>query len=190
MTSDRYKKVVKERDDLRYELSRLKSIRQDSIANALNNSVKKALPGFSPDELTVEMKNGKVYVSLADKMLFKSGSAMPEEKGKAAIRILAAALQKHNDIEIMVEGHTDNVPLRGGQFKDNWDLSVARALNIVRLMTTEYKLDPARIIAAGRGEYSPVATNATSEGKAKNRRTELILTPILSEDNSADQALK
>lgn len=155
--------------------------RQDSILNLLNNSVKNALLGFSPDELTVTMRDGKVYVSLSDKLLFKSGDANVEVKGKEALKKLAEVLNKNNDVSIAIEGHTDNVPIKTSQYKDNWDLSAARATNVVRLLTDEYKMDAKRLTAAGKGEFSPVADNSTTEGKAKNRRTEIVLSPKLEE---------
>ncbi len=155
--------------------------KQDSITNALNSIVKNALLGFRPDELSVEMKNGKVYVSMTDKLLFKSGSAAVEDKGKQAIKKLAEVLNKNSDIDIAIEGHTDNVPIKTNLYKDNWDLSVARATNIVRMLNEEYAVNPKRLTASGKGEYFPVATNDNPEGKAKNRRTEIILSPKLDE---------
>ncbi len=155
--------------------------RQDSITNALNNIIKKALLSFNSDEITVEMKNGKVYVSMTDKLLFRSGSADVEDKGKDAIKKLSEVLNKNTDVSIMIEGHTDNIPIKTAQFQDNWDLSVGRAINIVRLLDETYKVDAKRLTAAGRGEYMPKASNDTPEGRAKNRRTEIILTPKLDE---------
>ncbi|MCF8254394.1 MAG: OmpA family protein [Bacteroidia bacterium] len=155
--------------------------KQDSITNALNNVIKKALLSFNSDEISVEMKNGKVYVSMTDKLLFKSGSADVEEKGKDAIKKLADVLNKNGDVGIMIEGHTDNIPIKTAQFQDNWSLSVARSTNIVRLLDETYKVDATRLTASGRGEYMPKASNETAEGRAKNRRTEIILTPKLDE---------
>ncbi|MES2680495.1 MAG: OmpA family protein [Bacteroidota bacterium] len=164
-------------------LRELESIlrKQDSMLNMLNNSVKNALMGFSPDELTVEMKNGKVYVYLSDKLLFKSGDATVEAKGREALKKLADVLNKNTDVSIAIEGHTDNVPIKTNIYKDNWDLSAARATNVVRLLTDDYKMDARRLTAAGKGEFSPVADNATVEGKARNRRTEIVLSPKLDE---------
>lgn len=164
-------------------LRQLESIlrRQDSLLNMLNNSVKNALLGFSPDELTVTMRDGKVYVSLSDKLLFKSGDANVEAKGKEALKKLADVLNKNPDVSIAIEGHTDNVPIKTALYKDNWDLSAARATNVVRLLTDEYKMDSKRLTAAGKGEFSPVADNNSVEGKAKNRRTEIVLSPKLEE---------
>lgn len=156
--------------------------RQDSITNALNDIVKRALLSFNNEELTVEMKNGKVYVSLSDKLLFKSGSADIEEKGQEAIKKLAEVLNKNPEIDVLIEGHTDNVPLRNSvNFKDNWELSTGRATNIVRILSDICKVNPKRLTAAGRSEYLPKISNETAEGRAKNRRTEIILTPKLDE---------
>lgn len=164
-------------------LRHLESIlrKQDSLLTRLSNSVKNALMGFSPDELTVEMRDGKVYVSLSDKLLFRSGEAKVEDKGKEALKKVAEVLNKNQDVSIAIEGHTDNVPVRTAIYKDNWDLSAARATNVVRLLTNEYGMDPRRITASGRGEHSPIADNSTAEGKAKNRRTEIVLSPKLEE---------
>ncbi len=155
--------------------------RQDSITKRLNDVLRNALLGFQSDELSVEIKNGKVYVSLSDKLLFKSGSAAVEEKGKEAIKLLANVLQKNPDIDILIEGHTDNVPIKTAVYKDNWDLSVGRATTIVRILTDDYKVLPTRVTASGKGEFSPKVSNETAEGKAKNRRTEIILSPKLDE---------
>ncbi|MCW3083505.1 MAG: OmpA/MotB domain protein [Bacteroidetes bacterium] len=154
---------------------------QDSVMQALTNTVKNALLGFNADELTVYMKDGKVYVSMSDKLLFKSGVADVEDKGKDALKKLAEVLNKNSDVSIAIEGHTDNVPIKTASYKDNWDLSAARATNVVRLLTDQYGMDPRRLTAAGRGEFSPVADNGTTEGKAKNRRTEIVLSPKLDE---------
>lgn len=153
--------------------------RQDSLVAALNQKVKQALLGFSSDELSVEVKNGKVYVSLSDQLLFKSGSAAVEKKGQEALKQLAQVLQRNPDIQVLIEGHTDNVPIKTAAFKDNWDLSVMRATAIVRILSQDNKLEPSRFTASGKSEYYPVAANDTAEGKAKNRRTEIILIPQL-----------
>lgn len=155
--------------------------RQDSITNRLNNIIRDALLGFNSDELQVEMKNGKVYVSMSDKLLFQSGSAVVEKKGVSALALLAGVLDKNRDIEILVEGHTDNVPIKTAVYKDNWDLSVARAASVVRILTQDYGINPGRLTASGKGEYFPRSTNETAEGKARNRRTEIILSPKLDE---------
>ena len=143
--------------------------------------MRNALLGFNSDELSVEIKNGKVYVSMSDKLLFKSGSSTVEDKGKEALKLLADVLNKNTDIDILVEGHTDNVPIKTAVYKDNWDLSVARATSIVRILTLDHKIAPTRLTASGKGEYFPRADNDTAEGRAKNRRTEIILSPKLEE---------
>ena len=155
--------------------------RQDSITGRLNKILRDALLGFKSDELSVEIKNGKVYVSMSDKLLFKSGSAAIETKGTEAIRVLADVLNKNNDIDILVEGHTDNIPIKTAVYHDNWDLSAARAISIVRVLTDEYQISPLRLTASGKGEFSPRASNSTPEGRASNRRTEIILSPKLDE---------
>lgn len=155
--------------------------KQDSLLNALNDIVKKALLAFNSDEISVEMKNGKVYVSMSDKLLFKSGSAAVEDKGKEAIKTLADVLNKNPDIDVVIEGHTDNIPIKSGKYLDNWELSADRALSIVRMLADENGVNPKRLEAAGRGEFYPKASNETAEGRAKNRRTEIILTPKLDE---------
>ncbi len=155
--------------------------RQDSITKRLNDVLRDALLGFKSDELSVEVKNGKVYVSMSDKLLFKSGSAAVETKGKEAIKVLAGVLDKNRDIDILIEGHTDNVPIKTAVYQDNWDLSVARATSIVRILTVDYKILPTRLTASGKGEFSPRAINETPEGRALNRRTEIILSPKLDE---------
>lgn len=156
---------------------------KDSIMNGLRTKVAQALFAFDADELRVEMRNGKVYVSLEEKLLFKSGSFTVGAKGTDALKKLAGVLEQNPDIQIMIEGHTDNVPIISGSdlLVDNWDLSVKRATSIVRILLANSTIDPSRLTSAGRGEYMPVADNATAEGKQKNRRTEIILTPRLDE---------
>ena len=173
-------RLLAEREKSLAEMQRIIA-RQDSITSRLNSILRNALLGFNPDELPVEIKNGKVYVSMSDKLLFKSGSSAVEDKGKNALKLLSEVLDKNPDIDILVEGHTDNVPIKTNIYKDNWDLSVARATSIVRILTDDYKIAPTRITASGRGEYFPKAENDTPEGRAKNRRTEIILSPKLDE---------
>jgi len=153
---------------------------QKDIVNRLKKTVADALVNFKPDELSVSIKDGKLYVSLQEKLLFKSGSALVDPKGKDALRSLASVLNSAPDISVMIEGHTDTVPIRG-KFEDNWALSVARATSIVRILTNDYKVDAHRVIASGRSEFFPVADNKTEEGRSRNRRTEIILSPNLNE---------
>jgi len=155
--------------------------RQDSITGRLNTILRNALLGFNSDELSVDIRNGKVYVSMSDKLLFKSGSSAVEQKGKEALKLLGGVLDKNTDIDILVEGHTDNVPIKTSVYKDNWDLSVARATSIVRILAADYKIAPTRMTASGKGEFFPKAGNDTAEGRATNRRTEIILSPKLEE---------
>ena len=173
-------KLLSEREKALAELQS-EIARQDSITRRLNSILHDALLGFNSDELSVEVKNGKVYVSMSDKLLFKSGSSAVEDKGKEALKLLAGVLNKNADIDILVEGHTDNVPIKTTVYKDNWDLSVARATSIVRILNTDYKIAPTRMTASGRGEFFPKAGNDTADGRAKNRRTEIILSPKLEE---------
>lgn len=156
--------------------------RQDSMVTALRNKVKEALLGFENNGLTIEQKNGKVYVSLDESLLFASGSYTVGERGKDALKKLATVLEQNQEINVLVEGHTDNVPLKGsGDIKDNWDLSVKRATSVVKIITENSKTNPKRLTAAGRGEYFPLDTSNTPEGRKKNRRIEVILTPKLDE---------
>lgn len=162
------------------ELQKILS-KQDSVVSAVNKLVQDALLGFDSDELKIEIKDGKLYITMQDKLLFESGKADVQEKGVDALKKLAEVLNKNEDINIEIEGHTDNVPINTEKYSDNWDLSVARATSIVRILTKKYKVDSKRITASGRGEYFPLESNSTDEGKAKNRRTEIILTPDLEE---------
>ncbi|HTA62625.1 MAG TPA: flagellar motor protein MotB, partial [Bacteroidia bacterium] len=151
---------------------------QKDILTKLKKTMADALVNFKPDELTVELKDGRLYVSLQEKLLFKSGSAVVDPKGKEALQTLASVLNTTQDISVMIEGHTDNVPV-SGKYEDNWALSVARSTSIVRILTLDYKVDPRTVVAAGRAEFYPVADNATVDGKARNRRIEIILSPNL-----------
>ena len=152
---------------------------QNARLQSLLNSVKDALLGFSSDELTVTEKNGKIYVAMSDKQLFESGSAQVNKQGKEALGKLAEVLKKQHDIDVFIEGHTDNKPIKTVQFKDNWDLSVVRATSVVRILTKDYGVNPLQILPCGRGEFMPVDNNESVEGRAHNRRTEIIMAPKL-----------
>jgi chemotaxis protein MotB len=154
---------------------------QKDVMAKLKNSISDALMNYKTDELSVYTKDGNVYVSLAEKLLFKSGSAVVDPKGKEALKSLAQVLNSTKDITVMIEGHTDNVPIKTKLFEDNWDLSTARATSIVRILTKDNGFDSNRITASGRGQFHPVQTNETAEGRASNRRTEVILSPDLKE---------
>ena len=173
-------KELERREEIIKELER-KLAEQDSIARRLNRLLKEALMGFKSDELTVEFRNGKVYIYMSDKLMFDSGSAKVQAKGKEALEILARVLKQNKDFQILVEGHTDNIPISTQRFSDNWDLSVARATSMVRILSDEYGVASERLTAAGRGEFMPRASNDTREGRAQNRRNEIILSPNLDE---------
>ncbi len=154
---------------------------KDSSVKALKESVTKALLGFNNNGLTIEQKNGKVYVSLEERLLFASGSTIVDPKGEEALKQLGKVLEKNADISVLIEGHTDNVPIKGGNIKDNWDLSVLRATSVVRILTKNDKISPVRLTPAGRGEYLPIDTGSSAEARKKNRRIEVILSPKLDE---------
>lgn len=156
--------------------------RKDSMVKVLKDKVSNALQGYEGKGLTVHQKNGKVYVSLEEKLLFQSGKWDVDPKGQKAIKDLAAVLEKNTDINIMIEGHTDDVPFKGsGGVNDNWDLSAKRATAIVKIILGNSKIDPKRLVASGRAEFSPIDPSKTSEARTKNRRTEIILSPKLDE---------
>ncbi len=150
---------------------------QKAAVKALHQEVCSALKCFTPDELSVEVREGKLYVSMSDKLLFESGSDKVNKRGEEAIGMLAAVLS-NSDLEIMIEGHTDNVPIKTSNYEDNWDLSVHRATSVTRIMIDK-GVSEKRIIASGRGEYKPIASNENAEGKQLNRRTEIVLSPKL-----------
>jgi chemotaxis protein MotB len=156
---------------------------QKKIVQDLKNKVSDALLGFENNGLTVTMKNGKVYVSLDEKLLFKSASWDIDANGRNALKKLAGVLEKSPDIQIMIEGHTDNVPYNPGnsQLKDNWDLSVKRATTVIRVLLEGSRIDPKRLTASGRSQYLPIDDRSTADARQKNRRTEIILTPDLTE---------
>ena len=153
---------------------------QKAQSDQLRNKMAEALKGFSKNDLSVIQKNGKVYVSLSENLLFPSGSATVNPKGVDALAKLAAVLNLDADVAVNIEGHTDSIPIRG-KYNDNWDLSTARANAIVRILVNNYKVDPLRVIASGHSFYDPLDTNSSPEGRAKNRRTEIILSPKLDE---------
>jgi|SRR5690606_25679253 len=173
----------KNEEDLQAQRARLQQLqemidRQQAQTEALRKKMAEALGNFTSDQLSVFTKNGKVYVSLSEKLLFASGSADVNSEGKEALQQVAQALNENRDINVNIEGHTDTVPIRI-KFPDNWALSVARSTAIVRLLTNDYKVDPHRITASGRSQFEPVADNTTADGRARNRRTEIILAPKL-----------
>jgi chemotaxis protein MotB len=154
---------------------------QQKATEALRKKIADALEGFNSSELTISRKNGKVYISMQEGLLFPSGSAEVNPKGKEALSKVATVLNSNADINIDVEGHTDSLPIHNRVFADNWSLSTARATSIAHVLIDEYHVSPAKLVASGRSSYDPVATNATPEGRAANRRTEIILEPKLDE---------
>lgn len=175
----------KSKEEIAQQQKRLESLQglleqQKKNADALRQKMADALVKFNSNELTVAVKNGKVYVSLQESLLFPSGSAIVNPKGKEALGKLAEVLNSNPEINVNIEGHTDSIPIRT-RFEDNWALSTARASSIVRILTKDYKVDPVRVIASGHSQYDPLESNASADGRAKNRRTEIILTPKLDE---------
>lgn len=178
---DLLQKELSKRDQKLKELEAA-LIRKDAAVKELKNTVIDALTGFEGDGLSISTKNGKVYVSMDEKLLFKSGSYQVDMRGVQALDQLADVLAQNKDINVTIEGHTDNVPYNGtGELIDNWDLSVKRATSIVRILIKNKSVDPKRLTVAGRSKYAPVDTNETPVGRSKNRRTEIILTPKLDE---------
>ena len=174
---------LKQRSERVSQLENLIASKEAAMRD-LKDAVSAALMGFEGRGLTVERKNGKVYVSMENKLLFDSGSWAVGSEGQRAVSNLAGVLRKNPDINVLIEGHTDNVPFTTkGDLLDNWDLSTKRATAIVRLLV-QNKVDPKQITAAGRSEYVPVDSNATATGKAKNRRIEIILAPNLDSINA------
>lgn len=173
--------------DLQKREARLREVedilrKRDEATNALKNKLQQALLGFQQSGLTVDIRNGKVYVSLTDKLLFPSGSIVIDEKGKQALKQLAGVLNKETDINLSIEGHTDNQRVVNlGQIKDNWDLSVLRATSVSRYLTETEKIDATRITATGKGEFQPIDKANTPEARSRNRRIEIVLTPRLDE---------
>jgi chemotaxis protein MotB len=166
----------------RKKLEQLQALmdQQRKAIEEIRKKMADALTGFKSNELTVATKNGKVYVSLQENLLFPSGSAVVNPKGKEALAKLAEVLNINPEITVDIEGHTDSIPIRG-KYQDNWDLSLARAASIVRILTIDYKVNPERVIASGHSQYEPVQTNSNAEGRAQNRRTDIILSPKLDE---------
>jgi chemotaxis protein MotB len=153
--------------------------RKDSLNLALVMNLKGAVGNLDDQDINIKVDKGVVYVDISDKLLFKSGKYEVTEKAKTVLGKVAAVLKNQPDIEFMVEGHTDNVPFKSGVLLDNWDLSVKRATSVVRILQNQYGLDPSKMAAAGRGEYLPVTSNDTAEGRAANRRTRIVILPQL-----------
>ena len=154
---------------------------QQKATEALRQKIADALTGFNANELTISMKNGRVYISMQENLLFPSGSAVVNPKGKEALSKVAQVLNNSNDINIDVEGHTDSIAIHNKMYADNWALSVGRATSIAHVLIDDYNVSPKRVVASGRAYYDPIATNTTPAGRGLNRRTEIILEPKLDE---------
>ncbi|WP_276359098.1 OmpA family protein [Daejeonella sp. H1SJ63] len=187
LRSNTSSEITKLSADLQRREARLKEVedilkKRDEATNALKNKLQKALLGFQQSGLSVDIRNGKVYVSLTDKLLFSSGSIIIDDKGKLALQELAKVLKTQPEINISVEGHTDNQKVVNlGQIKDNWDLSVLRATSVVRYLTETEKIENSRLTATGKGEFQPVEEGTSPEVRSRNRRIEIVLSPKLDE---------
>lgn len=182
-------RLNKLKKDLEASSSRLADLEKmiadkEALMNKLKETLSKSLKAFEGKGLTVENRNGKVYVSMENKLLFESGSWTVGAEGKKAVKLVGDVLGQNPDISVLIEGHTDNDKITGtigGGVENNWDLSTKRATAIVNILSENKAIDKRNLTAAGRGEYAPLMSNETAEGKAKNRRIEIILTPKLDE---------
>ncbi len=153
--------------------------RKDSLNLALVMNLKSALADVNDTDVEIKVEKGVVYISISDKLLFRSGSYTVTKQAEAVLGKVAQVLNANPDISILVEGHTDNVPIKNAVLEDNWDLSVKRATSVTRILQQKYNIDPKRMTAGGKGEYSPIESNDTEEGRAKNRRTRIVILPEL-----------
>jgi chemotaxis protein MotB len=153
--------------------------KKDSLNMALVMNLKGAVGNMNDQDINIKVDKGVVFIDISDKLLFKSGSFDVTDNAKVVLGKVAKVLKNQPDLEFMIEGHTDNVPFKKGDLIDNWDLSVKRATTIVRLLQTQYGIDPSKMTAAGRSEYLPVASNGTDQGKSSNRRTRIVILPQL-----------
>jgi chemotaxis protein MotB len=184
-TAEQQSQLSQSKETLEQQQQRLQQLQallaqQKARSDELKNKMTEALKGFNSNDLSVSQKNGKVYVRLSENLLFPSGSAVVNPNGVDALSKLAAVLNLNSDVSVNIEGHTDSIPIRG-RFKDNWDLSTARANAIVRVLVNNYRVDPVRVVASGHSYYDAIDSNLTPDGRAKNRRTEIILSPKLDE---------
>ena len=169
---------IKEKD-LAIQSMRDAISKKDSVTLALVTSLKGALGNIADEDIEINVEKGVVYVSISDKLLFDSGRYNVTSRAKEVLGKVATVVKNKPDIEFMVEGHTDDKSIKTAMFEDNWDLSVKRATSVVRILQDEFGVEPARMTAAGRSYYVPVATNETAEGRAKNRRTRIVVLPKL-----------
>lgn len=185
ITAAQAESIKKSMDNIGAKDSYIQTLQQqmahkDSLNMALVMNLKGAIGNLNDQDINIKVDKGVVYIDISDKLLFTSGKYEVTNQAKTVLGKVAMVLKNQPDIEFMVEGHTDNVPLKGGGvLQDNWDLSVKRATAVVRILQDQYGIDPSKMAAAGRGEYQPVADNATREGKALNRRTRIVILPKL-----------
>lgn len=182
--SERLNTLKKELESRSQRVAELENViaSKDAAMRKLKDAISKALTNFEGKGLTVEQRDGKVYISMENKLLFESGSWFVGTEGRKAVQQLGGVLAENPEIAVLIEGHTDNVPYKGNaQLSGNWDLSTKRATAIVNILRENNAINPENLTAAGRGEFAPIASNDTAEGKAKNRRIEVILTPKLDE---------
>lgn len=184
ITSSQAESIKKSLDNIGAKDSYIQTLQQqmarkDSLNMALVMNLKGAVGNLNDQDINIKVDKGVVYIDISDKLLFKSGKYEVTEQAKTVLGKVATVLKNQPDIEFMVEGHTDNVPYRSGVLLDNWDLSVKRATAVVRILQNQYGLDPAKMAAAGRGEYKPLTDNDSVEGKASNRRTRIVILPEL-----------
>ena len=181
-SSDNIKEVIAQLSEKDKYINGIRSAmtRKDSINLALAFQLKKDLAaGIQDEDIQIEVEKTVVYISIADKMLFKSGSAVVSDRAKEVLGKVATVVNSKPEMEVQVEGYTDNVSINTNCMKDNWDLSVSRATAVVRVLQNDYAVDPGRLIAAGRSEYVPLETNDTAEGRSVNRRTRIVILPKL-----------
>jgi len=154
-------------------------MRKDSLNMILVTNLKSSLADVNDKDINIKVEKGVIYVDISDKLLFNTGEYNVTENAKLVLSKIANVMNAHSDIDLMVEGHTDSNPIHNAILEDNWDLSVKRATSVVRILQTQYKIDPKRMTAAGHGKYDPIASNETANGKALNRRTRIIILPQL-----------
>lgn len=183
-SSDNIKKVISQLSEKDKYINGIREAmtQKDSINLAIKYHLTKELAaGIQDKDIQVEVEKTVVYISIADKLLFKSGSSNVSDKAKEVLGKVAKVISSRPEMEVQVEGYTDNVPISASGIKDNWDLSVKRATSVVRVLQNDYKISPERLIAAGRSEYVPLESNDTPEGRATNRRTRIVILPKLEE---------
>ncbi len=175
-------KLIAEKQQQLISLQKVLS-KQDSILRAVKQAVKEVLVGYDNSMIKIEQKNGRLYITMRNKLLFPSGSDKVDPRGVRALGLLAGVLKKNPDLQVIIEGHTDNVPVKANTkcWKDNWDLSAARAISVARILINKYGVNPQSIEIAGKAEFDPVAPNLTAKGRSLNRRIEIIVAPDLSE---------